>query len=414
MTPLRRRAAAALTAAVCLVAAVPAPAAEPRPPAVQAPQAFLLEASTGDVLFRRQAERPRPVASATKLMTALVVLERVSLQDTFTASGYRPQPIESKLGLEPGERMKVRDLLRALLLASANDAAHTLAQGTAGTVEAFVALMNDRARSLGLAQTRFTNPIGLDHPGNHSSAADLVRLTLRLRRRPFFARTVDLGRVRLGSGVRPREVVNRNDLVRAEPVVDGVKTGHTELAGYVLVGSATRDGVSVISAVLGDPSEAARDADTLALLRYGLSRFRSVRVVRPERVLRTAPVQYRPEERVGLVPARAVTRVLRVGERPSVSTDVPDQLEGPLPAGAPVGTLLVRLRGRVSARVALVTAARVPEVGLFERTGDQLRKPATLAALALVASLVLLLLLRRRRRRRRRPAGGRSMETETA
>jgi len=102
-----------------------------------------------------------------------------------------------------------------------------------------------------------------------------------------------------------------------------------------------------------------------------------------------------------------------VGERPSVSTDVPDQLEGPLPAGAPVGTLLVRLRGRVSARVALVTAARVPEVGLFERTGDQLRKPATLAALALVASLVLLLLLRRRRRRRR-PAGGRSMETETA
>ena len=389
--------------------AAPAPGVG-APPRVTAPQAIVVEPVTGDVVFRRDADRPRPIASATKLMTALVVLERVRLDEVFEATDYAGAPIESKLGLEAGEPMAVRDLLRALLLASANDAAETVAVGTAGSVPAFVELMNERARALGLRQTRFANPIGLDEPGNHSSAADLAELTLRLRRIPFFDRTVDLGRVRLGSGRRGRVVVNRNDLIRSEPIVDGVKTGRTEQAGYVLVGSATRGGVTVVSVVLGDSSEAARDADTLALLLYGLGRFRSVRVMRPGQVLRSAAVKFREEDRVGLVPARALTRVLGRGERAAVAFDAPRVLEGPLAAGAPVGSVTVRVRGRVIARIPLLTAARVPEVGLGERALDLLLKPGTLALIGILAGAVLALVLLRRRR----GAAARRIETESA
>lgn len=382
-----------------LVVAAPAPAqASAATPAVSAPQAILVESSTGEVVFSRAAHVSRPVASTTKLMTALLVLERVSLDDTFTAGGYTASsPAETRLGLSPGERMTVRDLLRALLLASANDAAQTLARGTAGSTAAFVELMNRRARQLGLRDTRYANPIGLDDKGNYSSAADLVALARRLRRIPFFAATVAMPRARLTSGRRPRTVENRNRLVGSEPGVDGVKTGRTLRAGYVLVGSATRDGVNVVSAVLGDPSEAARDADTLALLNYGFRRLRSVRLLPAGRRVASAAVRHREDQRIGLRPARPVVRVVRRGQRPSVRILAPRLLEGPLPAGARAGSAEVLVGGRVVARVPLVTMAPVPAVGLVEGALDALLRPGTLALVAVVAGLLLLAAGRRRR-----------------
>ncbi len=397
-----RRAAALLAAAAALAAPSVARAAPPAPP-ISAPQAIVVAPQTGDVLLRKAADVPRPVASATKLMTALVVLERVGLDDVFTAVPYAAAPAESRINLRAGERMTVRDLLRALLLESANDAAATLAAGTAGSRAAFVAQMNERARALGLRQTSFANPIGLDEPGNHSSARDLVTLTRRLRRNAFFRRTVALPRVTLTSGARPRVVENRNDLVGAVPYVDGVKTGRTQGAGYVLVGSATRGGVTVLSAVLGEPGEAARDADTVSLLRWALDQYRLAPIVRPDRVAASAEVKYRPEDRIELVPARRVTRVLRDGERPAIAVTAPRQLKGPLPRGTRAGTLTVRLRGRVVARVALVTAQPVPEVSLLERAADQVLRPVNLALIALaimVAALLVTVLVRRRRSRR--------------
>jgi D-alanyl-D-alanine carboxypeptidase (penicillin-binding protein 5/6) len=395
----RRLAAAALTALATLGAAAPATAA---PPAVTAPSAILVEPQTGDVLVHKNARERRPIASATKLMTALLVLERVSLDDTFTAVPYSAAPPESRINLRAGERMKVRDLLRALLLESANDAAATLAVGTAGSREAFVHAMNERARALGLRDTSFANPIGFDDPANRSTAADLVRLARRLRANPFFRRTVALRAARLHTGTRPRVVDNRNDLVGAQPWVDGVKTGHTTGAGYVLVGSATRGGVTVLSAVLGDPSQAARDADTLALLRYGLSQYRRVAILRPDRVVAGAKVKYRDEDRIELVPARPLVRVLRRGERPVVSVSAPRELKGPMPRGAVAGSVTVRLRGRVAARVPLVTAQPVPKVSLAERAVDLVLKPGTLALvlLAAVAAAVAVTAARRRRRAR--------------
>jgi D-alanyl-D-alanine carboxypeptidase (penicillin-binding protein 5/6) len=186
---------------------------------------------------------------------------------------YRGAPAESIAGFRAGERVTVRDELRALLLASANDAAATLAVRISGSRARFVRDMNARAKALGLRDTRFANPVGLDDPDNFSSAADLVKLALVLRQNAFFRETVDAPRVTLRSGAFPRTFVNRNSLVRTTPSVNGVKTGRTSGAGYVLVGSASRNGVTVLSAVLGTQSEAARNADTLELLRYGLRRY---------------------------------------------------------------------------------------------------------------------------------------------
>ncbi len=176
-------------------------------------------------------------------------------------------------------------------------------------------------------------------------------------------------RATLRSGARPRTLVNRNTVVDRWGPADGVKTGHTQQAGYVLVGSATQRGVTVVSVVLGEPSLAARDADSLALLRYGLARYRRVAVVRAGRPVATAPVAD-GHAAVGLVPERTVVRTVRRGEPVRTRVvGVPSQLRGPLPARARVGTVELRWRGRVVARVPLVTAASLPAPSLLDRAG---------------------------------------------
>ncbi|MBA3326968.1 MAG: D-alanyl-D-alanine carboxypeptidase [Solirubrobacterales bacterium] len=377
----------------------------PGRPDVRARSAIVMEASTGHVAFRRKIRVERPIASTTKLMTALVALERSDLDDVLSATDYDALAIESQIGLREGERMSVRDLLRALLLESANDAAVTLAVGTMGSRQAFVREMNRRAQQLSLDHTSFANPVGLDEAGNHSSAEDLVRLAVILRRNDFFRETVDLPRATLRTGARRRTVVNRNALVRREGFVDGVKTGRTNQAGYVLVGSATRDGVTVVSAVLGSPTESARDQDTLALLRYGLSRYRTSTPLPEGRVMGEIDLRYRDGETVEVIAGRTVNRVVRRGERAGVTvTGVPEEVDGPLPRGSRVGTAIVRHRDEVIARVPLVTARAVAEAGLGTRLDDLVRRPLTVIALCLLLACSLPLVILRRRAMRRREA----------
>ena len=209
--------------------------------------------------------------------------------------------------------MRVSDLFEALMLESANDAAETLAERISGSRDRFVDQMNERAAQLGLEDTSYANPIGLDDPANYSTASDLAVLAFDLMQRRRFTRVVDLPAAQLESGARPRVVDNRNSLIAAYPFVNGVKTGHTSQAGYVLIGSArSRNGGSVISVVMGEPSEAARDADTLKLLRWGLGRFHRVRVLDRRRVLARADIEYY-DERAAFVPQRGVVLTLRDG-----------------------------------------------------------------------------------------------------
>ena len=387
------------------LASVPAAAlAQSGAPALQARAAIVMEASTGDILYERNGRQRRSIASATKLMTVLVALQRTDLDDVYTAANYHAAVGESQIGLRPGERMSVRDLLRATLLPSANDAAAAIAVGTMGSTKAFVAEMNKRAEALGLRDTHYTTPVGLDDPNNYSSARDLAKLAVRLRGYEFFRRTTDLPRATLRSGSRKRTVINRNTLVRNVAAVNGVKTGHTNRAGYVLVGSARRAGVTVVSVVLGEPNERARNADSLALLRYGLNSYEAVTPLPQGRTLGKIALRYRSGEFVDVVAGATVRRVLREGARTSVAVSgLPPEVDGPLPRGTRVATAVVRAGKEVLARVPVVTARPVAEAGLGTRLGDLVRRSQTITALVvlLVCSLPLLMLRRRAMRRRR-------------
>jgi D-alanyl-D-alanine carboxypeptidase (penicillin-binding protein 5/6) len=382
-----KHASAILAAFVALAAPAPAQAA-PEPPDVgSAASAVVIDGRNGEVMFSKSPKQRRAIASTTKLMTALLTLERTSPTQVFTSPGYDPLPPESRIDLRRGERMRVDDLLEALLLESANDAAVTLAEGISGSREAFVAEMNKRATELGLSDTSYANPIGLDDPSNYSTAGDLAALALRLMKKPRFRRIVDLPVARLETGLRPRVVDNRNRLVALYPWVTGIKTGHTSLAGDVLVGSArAKGGGRVISVVLGEPSEAARDAESVALLRWGLERFHRVRALDPARPLARPDVEYR-DERAPLVPKRAATVLVRDGERLGRRVRAPREVEGPLPAGRRVGSVTVLVEGRPVRRMALVTAHDVPGAGTMRVLVSALGVPLTLlAALAILGA----------------------------
>jgi D-alanyl-D-alanine carboxypeptidase (penicillin-binding protein 5/6) len=212
--------------------------------------------------------------------------------------------------------------------------------------------MNDAARSLGLRRTRYSTPIGLDTPGNWSCATDLARLAEALLRNRFFDTVVDSARATLADG---RVMVNTNDLVGRYPFVIGVKTGHTTDAGYCLVGAGRLNGATVISVVLGDPSEATRDADTLALLRYGLALYHAITPVRAGAVLTDLNVA---GSAVPLVAQHGATLVVRRGSIVSVYLEgVPSPLPAAVPSGTPEGFVDVRVDGRLDASVPLVTGA---------------------------------------------------------
>jgi serine-type D-Ala-D-Ala carboxypeptidase (penicillin-binding protein 5/6) len=370
--------------ALAMVAAAPASARVSRPSLSTASAGIVVDARSGEMLLSKHPDARRPIASTTKLMTALLTLESGELGRTFTAPAYNALPAESQIHLRRGERMKVRDLLTGLLLESANDAAVDLAVGIAGSKESFVARMNARARQLGLRNTHYANPVGLDAPGNYSTARDLATLARKLMANRAFAKIVDRPRATLRSGDHVRTIHNRNLLIGRYRFVDGVKTGHTQTARYVLVGAAHGNGGKIVSVVLGEPSEGARDADTLALLRWGIHQYRRVTLLRPGRTVTRVNVAHFPDLRIRLTTRRSVTFTLRRGERLTTRVHVPKQLEGPIAAGRRVGSVDVRYLGHRVKTLGLVTTRAVPEAGLVKRITDALGPPLTALALLLV------------------------------
>jgi D-alanyl-D-alanine carboxypeptidase (penicillin-binding protein 5/6) len=408
-----RLSAAVLAAVLALVAAPAARAADPAPP-VSGQSALVIEASTGDVAYSKKAGERRSIASATKLMTALLTLEEARPSEEFRAIRYNALPAESKINLQPGEKMTVADLLRGLLIESANDAAATLATRIGGSEAAFVRQMNARAEKLGLENTHFANPIGLDQAGNYSTARDLVRLTLRLRAFDFFRRTVARERVTLRTGNRPRTLENRNTLVRL-PVVTGVKTGHTQQAGYVLIGSGRKNGITLISAVLGAPSVAAREADTRKLYAWAFKRYQRVRAISPGEVLARAPIKYRRGAELSLVVGDTMRRfVIRRGQHlRRCGLRVPTEVSGPIARGDKLGEVDVCKGKKKLATLPVVASADVPAASLAVKTKDRFTSPWILLLVVLVGLGCTLGLSRLRRRG---PGGRRGSrgEPETA
>jgi D-alanyl-D-alanine carboxypeptidase (penicillin-binding protein 5/6) len=337
-----------------------------------------------------------PIASATKLMTAHLALRELRFGRRVRMAPYSAIPGESLLGIPAGTPISVRDLLYSLVLRSAYDSAHTLAQVIGGTQARFVAQMNASAAALGLADTHYTNPIGLDAPGNYSSAADLATLARRLLANRSFARIADSETAQLTSLQPSLRVETRNTLLLLAPWVDGVKTGHTLGAGYVEVGAGRRKGVQLISVVLGAPSEAQRDEESLALLDYGFRQYRVRHPVRPGEVFATPSIRYSGGD-LELRASHPVTVGVRHGQRLQTSVRAPGEVTGPIRKGRRLGRVTVTIDGRVAAVTALVAADAVAEASEF----DKLRSN-TLLVLALIAVggfAILLIGIAMRRRR---------------
>lgn len=348
-------------AATLVLAAVAAAA----PPPVDAEAYLVQNSGTGEVLASQDVHERLPMASITKLMTAVVALEHASLDDVATISRSTAAVGESTINLRPGERVTLRDLIRAALIQSANDAANAIAAFVGkGSVERFVALMNVRARQLGLTDTHFANPDGLDSPDHHSSAADVTKLARVAMNKPFIRETVR----RVEATAAGRRLHTWNDLLSSFPSTIGVKTGHTDGAGWSEVAAARGSGVTIYATILGAETREGRNGDLAGLLAWGLSRYRTVWAIDGGRTYATARTPYGGDP-VRLVASRPALRVVHV-ERPLLERVVaPAEVELPVRKGQRLGEVQVVDRGKVIARSPLVAAKPVERPGVVGRVG---------------------------------------------
>jgi D-alanyl-D-alanine carboxypeptidase (penicillin-binding protein 5/6) len=387
-----------LLSALLLAPAAPAAPAE-GPEGIEARAWIVVDARSGDVLASEAAGRRLAIASTTKLMTAYVAMKELGPEKIVRAAPYEPIYGESLLGLRTGERVSVQDLIYGLMLVSGNDAAHTLAVAASGSEDRFVAEMNRYAAALGLADTHYANSIGLDEPGNYSTAADLATLTRRLLRLPAFAEVVDTQSVMLRSLRPPRRIENSNDLLEMVPWATGVKTGHTFDAGYVLVASGQRRGVSLVSATIGEPTEESRYLDNLDLLEWGFSQYRRRLPIRAGEDLAEPEIRYSG----GRLPLRA-ERSLQVGVRRDQRLDLrvsaPREVEGPVRRGAKLGRATVFVDGRKVGSVTLRASRKVPEASLFDRARATVADNLIPIGIAVFVILMIAVVLLRRLARR--------------
>ena len=334
----------------------PAPSAVP--PRIDAAAAVLADLDTGRVLFDLNGNERRPIASITKIMTALLVIEETTPTEVVTTSANAASGGGigiSGLGLETGERIRVQELLYALMLQSANDAAIALAEHVAGTVDSFVRQMNGRARDLDLRRTRFASPNGLDDAG-YSSARDLARLTRNAFEATGFASVVATRFHTVRSlDAEPRMVQNRNALLWLYPDAIGVKTGFTTPAGFCIVAAAERDGRRLVAVVLGEPGEPFSDA--AALLNYGFEGFEQRVLVPSGTSLDAVEVSGR---KVAVTVAGSLERLVPV-DAPVSRTVVLDQhVPYPPPLGSSIGVLRVAVGDLVVGTLPLLVAGVPP------------------------------------------------------
>lgn len=370
-------------------------------PHVLAKSWALIDGRTGEVLTSHAGEERRLVASTTKLMTAYVAIKDLPLAKVVKAQPYEYEYGESVMGLRAGQKVSVEDLLYGLILLSAGDAAHTLAIDSAGSVKRFVAEMNRYAAALGLTDTHYANPIGLDQKGNYSSALDLAALTMELEKIPTFARIADTREKTLKSLHPPRRIKTINELLEMAPWVTGVKTGHTWKAGYVLVGSGEKRGIHLISVAIDAPTDEARFADNLELLEWGFRQYHRRNALHKGEELASPAIRYSGGE-LPLLVAHPLKIALRDDQKVEVDVEAPREVSGPVRRGARLGTATVSVDGLRAGSVPLVAGRPVPAAGAFDKARGFVGEHRLPLAIAACAILVVAMLLGRSVRRIRR------------
>ena len=377
---MKQRILAIILAFALMVCGLPAARAEGVE--VAAPSAILMDTATGTVLFEKNAHEKLAPASVTKVMTLLLVMEalesgRISWDDMVTASEAAAGKGGSQVYLEVGEQMSMDEMLKSVVVSSANDCATALAEHIAGSEAAFVELMNQRAAELGMQDTHFVNCTGLDDEPNAAehltSAYDIAVMSRELLKHEEIKKytTIWMDTVRGGQF----GLSNTNKLVRFYNGTTGLKTGYTKAAGHCLSASAERDGIELIAVVLHCDSSADRFQSAKALLDYGFANYALVSAETPEPL---APV------RVKLGVQELVTPVLQAsspilvgkGELPRVtkSVTVAGEVTAPVAAGQQLGTMTIEADGRVLAEIPIIASAAVERLTLWELTVRLLRR----------------------------------------
>jgi D-alanyl-D-alanine carboxypeptidase (penicillin-binding protein 5/6) len=351
------------------------PLVEPATEAQEPPAkgACIIEMISGRQLYAYNADAQLPMASTTKVMTALLALENSQLTDKVTCSANAFGVPGTSIYLVRGETLTMEEMLQGLLLASGNDAAVAIAEHVGGTLRGFADMMNARAQELGATRTHFVNPHGLPAEGHYTTARDLAIIAREAMQNPVFRQIVSTQRASIPweGKDQNRQLTTKNKLLTDYPGATGIKTGYTRAAGRCLVFGAVRDNLEVVGTVLGCP-EWFDVAQTL--LDDSFVSYRQVMLLEPKEKVRSIPVKRGVYGAVDVQIRAPLAAPLRQEERPTVELVLPDVLEAPLHANQSVGTIRLRAGNQVLCELPLYPAHGVPELTLWNQFVRVLRK----------------------------------------
>ena len=380
LTVLRRLMAAPL----CLVA-MTAAAQAPQPPEVAARTYLLVDVTANQILAAKDIDVPVEPASLTKLMTAYLVFDalkakKIDLKQTLPVSERAWKMPGSRMFIDPKMMVPVEDLIKGMIVQSGNDATVALAEGVGGSVERFVQLMNTQAKALGMTATTYRNPEGLTEAGHTTTARDLSLLATRLMRDfPEYVGYYAIKKYRY-PGTPAANDSNRNTLLFRDPTVDGLKTGHTEAAGYCLVATAKRDFPNVgsrrlLSVVLGAANENARANESQKLLNWGYTAFEAVKLFDAGQAVVTPQVWKGKSPTLKLGRSTAIVVTVPAGSAAQIKTQVqrPDPLVAPFALSQAVGTLKVSIGTEPLVEIPLIALEAVEQAGVLGRAWDAVR-----------------------------------------
>jgi D-alanyl-D-alanine carboxypeptidase (penicillin-binding protein 5/6) len=357
----------------------------PQPPEIAARAYLLIDVTANQVLAELDADKPVEPASLTKLMTAYLVFDalkakKITLDQTFGVSERAWKMPGSRMFIDPKMKVPVEDLIKGMVIQSGNDATMALAEGVGGTVEHFVQMMNAQAKALGMKSTGYKNPEGLTEPGHITTARDLSILASRLMQDfPQYVGYYAIKKYRY-PGTPASNESNRNLLLFRDPSVDGLKTGHTDAAGYCLIATAKRDAPGVgqrrlLSIVLGTSSENARAAESQKLLNWGYTAYDAVKLFEGGQAVVTPNVWKGKASTVKLGRPTPIVIAVPAGAAPRLQTQAarPEPLMAPLTKGQAVGVLKVSLDQKPLVDVPLLALDGVEQAGFVGRAWDSLR-----------------------------------------
>ncbi len=375
----------ALVAAPLLLVAFTAAAQAPQPPEIAARAYLLMDVTANQILAAKDIDMAVEPASLTKLMTAYLVFDalkskKIDLKQTLPVSERAWKMPGSRMFIDPKMQVPVEDLLKGMIVQSGNDATMALAEGVGGSLDNFVRLMNVQAKALGMNATTYKNPEGLTEAGHTTTARDLSVLATRLMHDfPEYVGYYSIKKYRY-PGTPAANDSNRNMLLFRDPTVDGLKTGHTDAAGYCLVATAKRDfpnlgGRRLLSVMLGAASETARANESQKLLNWGYTAFEGVKLFDANQAVSTPKVWKGKADVVKLGRPEAIVVAVPAGSAGQVKTQVvrPDPLVAPIKQGQQVGTLKVTLGEQTLTEVPLVALEGVEEAGVLGRAWDAIR-----------------------------------------